>query len=257
VSARSPLRLVHTSDVHLGGWSDEGRRTLIEQAFRGVVDLALRVEADALVIAGDFFDNSRVGDDVVDFAVEQIGRFERPVVLLPGNHDPLDDGRIYHRACLEDRVDNLRLVREQSGDLFEVDGVEAVFWGRGYFDDDWGFRPLEGIPERQDERWHIALGHGHVVRAGQDPLRSLPIQEDEIGGMAGHWDYLALGHWEPHADVSAGGMTAVYSGAPMPLSDANRMAGWAIIVDCDDEAGGVRWQRHRVDPRTIEGGAEG
>jgi DNA repair exonuclease SbcCD nuclease subunit len=73
------------------------------------------------------------------------------------------------------------------------------------------------------------------------------IEEGQIAAAAGHWDYIALGHWEPHADVSSGGVTAVYSGAPMPLSDANRRAGWAAVIDFGQE--GVRWRLERVDPR--------
>ncbi|MGE5595873.1 MAG: hypothetical protein ACM3S1_07545, partial [Hyphomicrobiales bacterium] len=85
------------------------------------------------------------------------------------------------------------------------------------------------------------------VPEGGDTGRSLHIHEREVSAAAGHWDYLALGHWEPHADVSSGGMTAIYSGAPLALSDANRRAGWAAVVDFDGQ--GTRWQLHRVDPR--------
>ena len=77
--------------------------------------------------------------------------------------------------------------------------------------------------------------------------RSLLIHESELHAAAEHWDYLALGHWEPHADVSTGGLTAVYSGAPLALSDANKKAGWAALVDFDDA--GVRWELRWVDPR--------
>jgi DNA repair exonuclease SbcCD nuclease subunit len=63
---------------------------------------------------------------------------------------------------------------------------------------------------------------------------------------------MAFGHWEPHADVSTGGVTAVYSGAPMPLSDANTRAGWAAVVDFTGE--GVSWRLHPVDPRKASAG---
>ena len=51
-------------------------------------------------------------------------------------------------------------------------------------------------------------------------------------------------------DPETGGVTAVYSGAPMPLSDANRRAGLAAVIDFDES--GVRWRTHRVDPRPFE-----
>lgn len=250
---RRPLRVVHTSDVHLGAYATssdakwEERRSLMEAAFGRVIDLANDQNADALLIAGDFFDNDRVSDETVTFAAQQIDRFEGRTFLIPGNHDPMDAGKVYWRHDMEAIAPRLRIVRRHEGEIVEPDGLDLVLWGRAYIDTDWHFRPLEGLPERLDSRWHIAMGHGHFVHEGGDTGRSLLIREAEIAAAAGHWDYMAFGHWEPHADVSSGGVTAVYSGAPMPLADANRRAGLAAVVDFDDD--GVRWTMHRVDPR--------
>ncbi len=248
---RPPLRVVHTSDVHFGAYVGNGnpqweeRRRLIEQAFGNVIDLANDTRADLLLLAGDIFDNDRVLPETVEYAARAIGGFRGRAILVPGNHDPMDPGSIYWRHDMEGTAGNLRILRSHAGELVEDDDV--VLWGRAYLDTDWHFRPLEGLPSRTDDRWHIALAHGHFVHAGGDQNRSMLIQESEIAAAAGHWDYVALGHWEPHADVSSGGTTAVYSGAPMPLSDANRRAGWAIVADFDGD--GVNWRRERVDPR--------
>lgn len=253
MAERRPLRVVHTSDVHLGAYSTnstgqwDDRRRLMEETFARVIDLANEVDAQALLIAGDFFDNDRVSDDVVRFAGEQIRRFEGRTYLLPGNHDAMDDGKLYWRHDLEAMAPRLRIFRAHGGETMLAEDLDLVLWGRAYLDSDWHFRPLDGVPGRLDGRWHIAMGHGHFVPEGGDTGRSLLIHEHEIASMAGQWDYLALGHWEPHADVSRGGMTAVYSGAPMPLSDANRRAGWAAVVDFDED--GTAWRLHRVDPR--------
>lgn len=253
---RRPLRIVHTSDVHLGAYSGSGdarwaeRRGLIEQAFTAVVDLAISEDAGALVIAGDFFDNDRVDEETVMFAAGQVRRFNGQTFLIPGNHDPMDPGHIYWRHDLEAAAPRLRIVRDHGGEILEANGLDLVLWGRAYLDSDWHFRPLQGLPGRIDGRWHIAMAHGHFVHDGGDSNRSMLIHESEVAGAAGQWDYMAFGHWEPHADVSSGGMTAVYSGAPMPLSDANRRAGWASVVDFDEA--GVRWTLRRVDPREVQ-----
>lgn len=253
MSERRPLRLVHTSDVHLGAYStnkDEkwsARRGLMEAAFANVISLANDVEADALLICGDFFDNDKVAPETVAFAAEQIDRFKGQTFLLPGNHDPMDAGRIYWRHDLEAMAPRLRIIREHAGEVVEAPELDLVVWGRAYLESDWHFRPLDGLPGRMDGRWHIAMAHGHFVRADGDHSRSLLIHQHEIEAAAGQWDYLAFGHWEPHADVSSGGMTAVYSGAPLALSDSNRKAGWAAVVDLNSE--GVSWRTHFVDPR--------
>lgn len=247
-----PLRLVHTSDVHLGAFdsvahANEGRRDLQEQAFTRVIELAIESNADALLICGDFFDNDRVRDETVQFAGEQIRRFPGRTYLVPGNHDPMDPGRIYWRYDLEGMAPNLRIIRKHAGEYLEDPDLDLVVWGRGYLDSDGNFRPLEGLGERIDQRWHIGMAHGHFVPEGGETHRSLPIHEREIAAAAGNWDYLAFGHWEPHADVSRNGVTAIYSGAPLALSDANTKAGWTSVVDFDES--GVRWRLEWADPR--------
>jgi len=253
VPDRKPLRIVHTSDVHLGAYSGSPdskwgeRRLLMEHTFSRVIDLANDVQAGALLIAGDFFDNDRVDESVVRFAAEQIERFRGQTILIPGNHDPMDPGYIYWRYDLESVAHRLHIIRATEGEFYEPEGLDLAVWGRAYLDSDWHFRPLQGIPHRLYRRWHIAMAHGHFVRPDEEQNRSLLIREDEVAAAAGDWDYMAFGHWEPHADVSCGGVTAVYSGAPMPLSDANRRAGFAVVADFDES--GVRWRTHRVDPR--------
>ena len=159
----------------------------------------------------------------------------------------MDPGSIYWRHEMEQLAPRLRIIREPAGEFVAPEGLGVVLWGRGYLDSDWHFRPLDGLPGRRCECWHIAMAHGHVVRTGGDLNRSMLIRQDEFEAGAGGWDYFALGHWEPHADVSSGGAVAVYSGAPMALTDANRRAGLAVVVDFDER--GVIWEAVRVDPR--------
>jgi DNA repair exonuclease SbcCD nuclease subunit len=251
------VRIVHTSDVHLGayparpdGYWDEKRR-MLERAFSNVVSLAIAEEADALVIAGDFFDNDRVDPETVAFAAREIARYGRFTLLVPGNHDPMDDGRIYWRHDLEAAAPNLRIVREHAGETVAHPDAPITFWGRAFRESDWHFRPLAGLPPREADRWHVAVGHGHLVREREDLGRAMLIHREELEAAAGHWDYVALGHWEGHADVSVPDVAVVYSGAPLALSELNQHAGWAAVVDLSPE--GVRWRLARVHPREVGG----
>ena len=60
-------------------------------AFRRLVDLALEERVDALLIAGDLFDDERLSFQTERFLLEQLKRLDArdvPVVYATGNHDP-------------------------------------------------------------------------------------------------------------------------------------------------------------------------
>jgi len=248
---RRPIRLIHTSDVHLDpyvgtdGAHWEERRELFRQTFLEVLGAVRRHEADALLIAGDVFDSARARPETVEWFLDQVASIApTPVVAINGNHDTLGDRSVYLRHDVA-RVPNLHFLLEPAGAAVHFEELDLVVWGRGYDESDWHFRPLDGLPPR-DERWHVALAHGHYVRSDADAHRSMLIRPHEINESG--WDYIALGHWEPHEDVTSGDVTAVYSGAPMPISDMNERAGWVLVVDLHPEHG-VRWRRENVDPR--------
>ena len=74
-------------------------------------------------------------------------------------------------------------------------------------------------------------------------LRSSPIFPGEVADAT--CDYLALGHWDRHVEVSQGGVTAAYSGTPLGTSKKEPL-GWVTAVDLDPAAG-VRLSRASLD----------
>ena len=244
-----PLRLVHTSDVHLGAYSasprgrEEPRRRRLEAGFEAVIDLARGTDADVLLIAGDFFDHARIGPEVAEFAAEQINRFPGETVILPGNHDPIGRHGPYERHDLEALAPRLRLVREPEGEFLDFPALDLAVWGRAITVDVLE-RPLAAPPPRRDDRaWNVAVAHGHSVAEDAQLERSLRITPAHLAESA-QWEYVALGHWDVHSDVSAGGALAVYSGSPASLGDVGY--GVAVVVECD--AAGVRWRAHGLAP---------
>ncbi|KZK77065.1 Nuclease SbcCD subunit D [Pseudovibrio sp. Ad46] len=107
------LKILHTADWHIGqslnGWS---RTYEHQQFFMELEELIERHEVDALVVAGDVFDNQNPSADATQMLYEALARFreKRPhlvTVLTAGNHDPA--GRV-----------------EAPGVLFQKIGVQAV-----------------------------------------------------------------------------------------------------------------------------------
>jgi exonuclease SbcD len=195
------VRILHISDVHVDSADGAGH-------VAAVVDVALDRQVDAMVIVGDFFDHNRLDTAVGQALLDELQRLPVPVVMLPGNHDPLMSGMIYDRVELPDHV---RLIVDPDGETVTLAHLDVDIWGKPHmsYDDN---RPLVGLPPRGASTWQLALAHGQLVLGPGDLMRSYLITPEEIAGS--DRDYVALGHWDVPRDVSAGSVAASYSGSP-------------------------------------------
>lgn len=189
---RRHATLVHTSDCHLA--RDEGGPAQL--AFQAVINLAIARRADALLIAGDLFDHSRVGPEIVAWVASELNRFSGPVVLLVGNHDCLDESSVHHRHDLRTVCDRLIMLEDPVGKSVDLPGTDIVVWGRGMVEHAPEFRPLANAPVGREDRWCVIAAHGLVdAEAG----RSSPISSSELAELTA--DYVALGHVHVHTVV--------------------------------------------------------
>lgn len=230
------LRLLHTSDVHLGAFdsrsSPEASRDALEAGFRRVIEIGIAEGVDMALIAGDFFDNARVRDETLVFAAEQIARLDRPVVIAPGNHDHVGPISVYDRRDLTEIAQNLTIMRGPTGETVAVEGLEVEVWARSHTETLPDFRPFEGVPARGDAPWQLAAGHGHFIHPDALTTHSFHILEEHLVGA--ERDYVALGHWEQMTRVAAGELgMAAYSGAPIGLGGDS--GGHVLIVDLEED----------------------
>lgn len=214
------IRILHSSDNHIDKMSTCA-------ALGVLVDKANDLKVDLVLLAGDFFDNSRVEDDVVDATIAHLGRLNMPTVLLPGNHDQLDEVSVYHREGFRHLPDNLYLLRRPEGEKVLFPEMELSVWGRPTFDHEMNFRPLQGSPPRDGPWWHIGIAHGFFVPDGQVNERSSPIYAYEIEATG--YDYVALGHSDYFTDLSQATVRAAYSGAPITTTDGSELGSIALI----------------------------
>ena len=241
-----PLKLVHTSDVHLDGRNVaddiDGFRNKAERAFAAVIDVTIEERADLLLIAGDLFDNNRVPDGDFDFVRDQLARLSCPVVVLPGNHDVHDHYSIWRRIAANDVGGHVHLLLETDGASIEFDDLGVRAWGRAMAEHAPENEPLEGVPGRRDGVWNIGLAHGLVV-SEREGIGSSQITHEEIG--ASGFDYLALGHVHVWRDESQGATTACYPGSPVG-SYASAAGGHVAVASLSPERG-VELTRRKVD----------
>jgi exonuclease SbcD len=233
---KKKIRLIHTSDTHLGG---DWRPELSEAALSTIVAGVSQLGGDALLIVGDVFDHARVPDRVLEFFVEQMGRLGVPAVVLPGNHDLFDENSLYLREAFRGKPNNLHIFSQPEGQLISFPDLTMAIWGRAMPLHTPEFRPLAGMPRNHNGRWRVALAHGHFRFENDTDRRSSPIYPHEVAGAP--CDYLALGHWERHVDVSQGTVKAVYSGSPLGASQSDDVAS-VTVVDLDPQAGALTHQ---------------
>ena len=231
MTGKKKVRLIHTSDTHLG---DDWRGNRTEAAFARVIDSVRHFEADALLVVGDVFDHARVPDRVLDFYLGQISRLEQPVITLPGNHDLYHRDSLYHREPFQDVPPNFFLFTRQEGGTITLPEFNLDLWGRAMAEHTPDFRPLEGMPAAREENWLVALAHAHFHFPNDTENRSSPIWPGEVEEAPCH--YLALGHWERHVEVSQGATAAWYSGSPLGAApDYDHIS--VNLVDLDPRLG--------------------
>lgn len=205
-----PATLLHTADVHLGlnGSTDGG---LEERAFAAAMDRAIETDVDAVLVVGDLFDHSRVSDELLAWTAKELARVERPVVLLVGNHDALDETSVHHRFRVTGRCPNVLLVDDHDGQLIEVPGTDVVVWGRAMIRHERAYKPLAGVPDKPADRWGVVAAHGLVLRSDRPSHHASPMRPGELDGI--EWDYVALGHHHGHEVLREEPCPVVYPGA--------------------------------------------
>ena len=218
----SPLEVgfVHSSDLHIGDIETT-------RAFDGdpmgplvlVLAAARTARADAVLLAGDIFENNRVPRDLACAVADRLAAARIPVVVLPGNHGPLIEDGVWRlpafAACGNVHVlgsGNLRSVR--------LERLGLHVWGNAHVDYD-DMVPLRA-PVRRALPFHVALAHGHYEPTPNRRMVPRPawlIGKSEIRATGA--DYVALGHWNRATAVGDGVIAAHYSGAPELMRQAN------------------------------------
>ena len=219
MSALSEVLIVHTSDLHLGADSimtddESGNVPVLEQ----VLSTARAQQADLVILAGDTFDHNRQGARLLEEVGGVMASANLPIVILPGNHDPLTPDSVYRRNEFgnADNVHVLGLTAEES--VFP--GLDLEIWGRPHTDY-LDMLPLPEPPERRT-RWQLAVAHGHFVEGEPKSgilLGSWLIRQENL--TASGADYVALGHWNRAVPVGNQQVPAYYSGSPSYAGTVN------------------------------------
>lgn len=194
-------------------------------AARNVIQAANAKRVDAVVLAGDIFEDNLVDDRLVHAVLGILAECRSPVFILPGNHDALTPDAVYRRASWKQRPACVCVLEGDSP--VPIPGTPAVLLAaplrqkKGMKDPTsvWCEQPgAEGI--------RIGVAHGSLRIPGKHSADDFPIATDVVtrAGL----DYLALGHWHGqyiHEERAA------YAGAHEATKFDEPGAGQALLVE--------------------------
>lgn len=218
----SPIRSIALRNPDLGDRLKQASR----DAFIKIVDLAITERVDALVLAGDIFDDRHPDLKSRAFLISQLSRAAQnnvPTVLIRGNHDALLD----HRAH-GDLGPGIHLLHKGAP---TVEIGDTVFHGLSFdarhvaksFLPDYS-RPVPG-------KRNVGLMHTSLDGApGHDPYA--PCSERDL--MAHGFDLWCLGHIHAPFERKDGRVLAIMPGIPQPRHFGERQGGSVTIVALGD-----------------------
>jgi DNA repair exonuclease SbcCD nuclease subunit len=244
-----PLRFLHTADWQLGlklafvaGDAGAVGRFQRFEVVRKLAQIAKERAVDAVVVAGDVFDDNAVGEDSLQRARDALAAFAPiPVLLLPGNHDAATPDCVLARlgagAHVHPLLDDTPFVLEGQARFHpcplrrrhERDDPSRALPNRDAADP--ARVVSEGVLPREPAREPlilVAIAHGALIDFTEG-LESKNVI-DWRGVLAKGYDYLALGDW--HGTLSFD-PRVWYSGAPEPTRFKEKRPGNALIVEID------------------------
>ena len=235
------LRLLHTADWHLGrrfrSFTEENEKKLTRARLDVLDRILLTAErhmVDAVLCAGDLFDEPNPQPEwweQVAALFKKRNWSNRPVFLLPGNHDPFLMDSVWakghkFRSLLPDWVhvvdrEDFEFALPNNAVLYAVPCMSKA----GQRD------PTQAIPKRAegDERIRVGMVHGSTFDV-KDCQTNFPIASD--AALTRGLDYLAIGDTHGFRFVPPDRLhpPTIYPGAPEPTAFDEKDPGSVAVV---------------------------
>lgn len=215
------MKLIHTSDIHLdssfaGAGMPPGfgakRRHQLRETFAAVLRQAWTCGAEAVLIAGDLYEQDRVSRDTLAFLREQFERLAPlPILIAPGNRDPYTEDSPWF---VEEWPSNVHIFDKPEWTAWECPGTPLTVHGFAFTDSDMPGDVFARLRVPRDGRVHVALAHGSERSCvGSDDTPRAVFDLFAVAQPGLH--YLALGHIHRMIAVRQDqGFQAWYSGPP-------------------------------------------
>lgn len=223
------MRILHSADWQIGArfrqfGAQAGRlREARLRTLRRVLEMAAERQADALLIAGDLFEDHQIEPAVVAEVFELFASHGAvPIFILPGNHDPIGSpSAIWARRPFVSPPAHVKIFPD----------AEAVPLAGGFLlanpltqkqsATDPSLRLVELAREVPAGAIKIGMTHGSPAIGGMHQPDDFPITI--YAATRAGLDFLALGHW--HSALPLDGGRMLMAGTPEQTDFAERGSG--------------------------------
>lgn len=237
-------RFIHTADWQMGMTryflDEEAQARYFSarlDAITAIGKLADQRGCDFVVVCGDVFESNHVDRQVVVRTLEALNSCPVPVYLLPGNHDPLDAGSVFHSESFSGRKPEHVHVIESSYPIDISPGTQLVgapWSSKQPLSDLVGQACRELSPEKGMTR--ILCGHGAVDTLSPDRENPAVIRVDAVEEaiQANLIHYIGLG--DRHSVTQVGTSERIwYSGSPEPAAFEEIDPGKVLVVETNPD----------------------
>lgn len=254
------MRFIHAADIHLdsplkglGFYEDmpvDIVRGASRAAFARLVDAALELEVDFMVIAGDLYDGDWKDHNTGIYFARQMGRLRNggiPVYVLHGNHDA--------QSVMTSRLvlpENVHVFKANRPTTFVLEKHNVALHGRSFPQASVTENMAAGYPAPLPGHFNIGVLHtaleGNSQHANYAPCS---LQQLHASG----YQYWALGHVHEY-QVYPGPVPVVFPGNLQGRHIREQGPRGAVLVTCDDhavqsierlEVDVLRWRELRLD----------
>ncbi len=246
------FRFLHISDLHLSlnhplcpaDAEKEKSETFYQlslQALKNSVSLVNQQGLDALLIAGDLLEATRIQHRVIEDIFGALSECNAQVIISPGNHD------LYSMTYKKERLDfygisfpdNVHVYSSPTFSLKDIEGRNIY----GMANTTREIKPFEECPEINTKEINIAMFHGSLLRFIPEGKELwLPFNEQEL--LEAGFDYVALGHYHGYSEVvdSQGTIRALYPGSLSPAgrNESGKRGGVLVEIEKSDDTSSVK-----------------
>lgn len=199
------LKFIHLSDVHINKrftTAEEGLAVQLRDGlistFKQTMNYAIHEDVEAILIAGDFFDNDYLPVWMADMIHEQFKNVLDhgiKIFYCSGNHDPSCVWKnFFENYSRQKGFYYFSSSEPEKLNITSSNGINYVLCSCGHETSKEGRNIIQSFPPKSNDQLWIGLAHAYVVSTSSagNHVKYLPTTIKDLEALG--YDYFALGH---------------------------------------------------------------